>query len=100
MERADISLPVIRQRVVVDGRVQGVGFRQACAEAARRQRVAGWVRNRRDGRVEAVFEGSADRVATMVDWCRRGPLTAMVTAVQVVDEDPEMLGGFRVSATV
>ncbi len=88
-----------RRRVVVDGRVQGVGFRQSCAEAARTRRVAGWVRNRRDGRVEAVFEGPAGAVVQMVDWCRQGPPAARVDTVRVEAEDPESLSGFRVAAT-
>ena len=90
---------LLSRRVVVDGRVQGVGYRQACAEAARRLHVAGWVRNRRDGRVEALFEGSPGVVARMVDWCRTGPPMATVTEMRVTNEQPEGLSGFRVSAT-
>lgn len=90
---------MIRKRVVVAGRVQAVGFRQACADAARRLGVAGWVRNRRDGRVEAAFEGPAPAVSQLVDWCRSGPALARVTAVEVVDEPPEGLMSFRVGAT-
>jgi acylphosphatase len=84
---------------VVDGRVQGVGFRQACAETARRLHLSGWVRNRRDGRVEAMFEGPPDAVARMVDWCRTGPLMASVTEIQVTDERAAGVSGFRVAAT-
>jgi acylphosphatase len=91
---------VIRRHVDVSGRVQGVWFRQACAERARMAGLAGWVRNRRDGQVEAVFEGDEDRVRAMVDWCRQGPERALVTAVEVTAEEPEGLTGFRVSATV
>lgn len=90
---------VVSRRVVVDGRVQGVGYRQACAENARRQRLSGFVRNRRDGRVEALFEGAPGAVAKMVDWCRRGPPMASVTEVRVTDEAPAGLRGFRVGAT-
>lgn len=85
-------------RVVIDGRVQGVGYRQACADRARRLGVAGWVRNRRDGRVEAVLEGPADAVAGMVQWCRDGPPLARVTAVRTEDLAPSGLTGFRVAA--
>ena len=88
-----------RVRVLVGGRVQGVGYRQSCADRARREHVAGWVRNLRDGRVEAVFEGPADRVAAMVDWCRHGPSAARVTGVETRPEPPEALTGFRVAAT-
>ncbi|HET9077007.1 MAG TPA: acylphosphatase [Acidimicrobiales bacterium] len=90
---------VVRRRVVVEGRVQGVGFRQSCADVARAGRVAGWVRNRRDGRVEAVFEGPAAAVDTMVDWCRSGPPAARVDRIEVRNEPPGALGGFRVAAT-
>ena len=90
---------VTRRRVVVDGRVQGVGFRQACAEAARHHRVAGWVRNRRDGRVEAVFEAPPAPVAAMVDWGRSGPPAARVDRLDVQAEDPEHLSGVLVAAT-
>lgn len=94
-----VQTRVVAHRVVVDGRVQGVGYRQACADVARRQKVAGWVRNRRDGRVEALFEGPADAVARMVDWCRSGPPLARVTDVSVTETPPGGLSGFRVAAT-
>lgn len=90
---------VERRRVLVEGRVQGVGFRQSCADVARRRGVAGWVRNRRDGRVEAVFEGPPADVASMVDWCRRGPAGARVDDLEVKVERPESLRGFRVATT-
>ena len=90
---------VVSRRVVVDGRVQGVGYRQACADAARRLRLSGWVRNRRDGRVEALFEGTPDVVTRMVEWCRSGPTPATVTAIEVTDERPAGLTGFRIGAT-
>jgi acylphosphatase len=85
--------------VLVDGRVQGVGFRQACAEMARRRRLGGWVRNRRDGRVEAVFEGPAADVAQLVDWCRTGPIMASVTDVRVTEDAPTGTTTFRVAST-
>ena len=86
-------------RVIVDGRVQGVGYRQACADMARRLRLSGWVRNRRDGRVEAVFEGPPDAVARMLEWCRSGPALAAVTDVAVEEEPARGSAGFRVAAT-
>lgn len=88
-----------RRRVVVSGRVQGVGFRQSCAEVARLHRVAGWVRNRHDGAVEAAFEGPPEAVDAMVAWCRSGPRFAFVEQVEVADEAPEGLASFRVAAT-
>lgn len=83
----------------MDGLVQGVGYRQSCADMARRLGLSGWVRNRRDGRVEAVFEGRADAVARIVEWCRLGPSLASVTAVRVSEESPSGLTGFRVAVT-
>ena len=83
----------------MDGRVQGVGYRQACAETARRMRLSGWVRNRRDGTVEALFEGRPDAVVRMVEWCRTGPPMARVTDVRVSEEAPAGMSGFRVGST-
>ena len=74
-----------RLRVVVSGDVQGVGFRWYCREQALAVGVAGSVRNLPDGRVEAFFEGPPEQVREMVDWCRRGPRWARVTAVDVED---------------
>jgi acylphosphatase len=78
---------VVRKRVVVAGRVQGVGFRASCAQRARAAGVVGTVRNLPDGRVEAVFEGSADAVDGLVAWCSHGPAYSEVLQVDVVDEE-------------
>jgi acylphosphatase len=67
--------------IVVRGRVQGVGYRAFVEDEARRCGLAGWVRNRRDGTVEAVFSGPAAAVMDMVDACRNGPLGARVEAI-------------------
>ena len=75
-------------RVVVTGRVQGVGFRYSAIERARSLGLGGWVRNRSDGSVEAVFEGPPERVRSMVDWCRRGPRGAHVDGLEEVAESP------------
>jgi acylphosphatase len=93
----ELTQDVIRRRVLVDGRVQGVFFRQSCRRYAEEQRVAGWIRNRSDGRVEAVFEGSPDAVEAMVAWSRRGPAGARVDEVEVADEPVEGLSAFRVA---
>jgi acylphosphatase len=85
-----------RVHVVVSGHVQGVFFRTTCAREARARGVAGWVRNRDDGSVEASFEGDGDAVAAMVSWCRRGPSGASVTDVDARDEAPTGERGFRV----
>jgi acylphosphatase len=86
-----------RRHVTVYGFVQGVGFRFAVERAARSRGVTGWVRNRPDGTVEAVFEGDADDVEALVDLCRRGPRGADVERVDVEAESPEGLAGFRVA---
>jgi acylphosphatase len=74
---------VTRVRVVVTGRVQGVWFRDSCRERARAVGVAGWVRNRGDGAVEAEFEGPAAAVDDLVTWCKTGPRRARVDNVEV-----------------
>jgi acylphosphatase len=86
----------VRKRVRVSGRVQGVWFRGATREQARALGLAGWVRNRPDGSVEAVFEGTRDAVEAALAFCRAGPPAARVERVDVVDETPEGLHGFDV----
>jgi acylphosphatase len=87
---------MIRARVVVHGMVQGVWFRDSCRTAARREGVSGWVRNREDGAVEAVFEGEAQAVAHLVAWCRVGPPRAEVSRIDVTEEAPEGVHGFAI----
>ena len=87
---------MVRRRVVVHGRVQAVFFRDSTRRMASSRRVAGWVRNRRDGTVEAVFEGEPEAVAALVEFCRDGPRGAVVARVEAHDEPPEGLAGFAV----
>ena len=87
---------MVRQRVVVHGRVQGVLFRDSCRQQATVHEVSGWVRNRADGAVEAVFEGEREAVETLTAWCRRGPLHAQVDRVDVAEEQPTGERGFEV----
>jgi acylphosphatase len=82
--------------VVVCGLVQGVFFRDSTRRQARRHGVAGWVSNRADGAVEAVFEGEADAVERLVAFSREGPRGAQVESVEVTEEEPEGLSGFGV----
>ena len=89
-------MTAVRRRVVVSGRVHGVGYRESCRHQARQHGVSGWVRNRADGAVEAVFEGEPVGVDALVGWCRAGPRWAEVTDVRVVDEPVEGLSGFVV----
>jgi acylphosphatase len=85
-----------RRRVVVHGRVQGVFFRDSTQKEASSRGVSGWVRNRDDGAVEAVFEGDQDAVEALVDFTRSGPSHADVDRVDVQEEEPEGLKGFEV----
>ena len=86
-----------RVRVLVVGQVQGVFFRAETAERARSLSVAGSVRNRPDGGVEAVFEGDDERVDMLVRWCGRGPAGARVDSVSVEPEEPRGGRGFFVT---
>lgn len=85
-----------RRRVVVEGHVQGVLFRETTKRRALAGGVAGWVRNRPDGAVEAVFEGERDAVERLLAYVREGPRGARVDRVDVQAEEPEGLAGFDV----
>jgi len=74
--------------VFVSGDVQGVNFRWYCSKEASSRGLAGFVRNLRDGRVEAVFEGDSQGVDALVEWCRHGPPSARVRGVDVTEEQP------------
>jgi acylphosphatase len=87
---------VIRKRVLVSGRVQGVFYRDTCRRLATRLGVSGWVRNLPDGRVEAVFEGPSEQVRRLVEWSRQGPESAVVDEVTVHAERPEGLSAFSI----
>jgi acylphosphatase len=91
-----MSDSVIRRRVKVYGRVQGVFFRDSARERANSHGVSGWVRNMRDGSVEAVLEGEPEAVEHMVRFLRSGPSRAEVDRIDVDDEEPEGLTGFSV----
>jgi len=89
----------VARRVIIRGSVQGVGYRYAAADAAERLHVTGWVRNRRDGTVEALIQGDDDAVAAMIAWCRRGPPQALVQDVEVSEVIPEALADFTLRPT-
>ena len=86
----------VRRRVVAHGRVQGVFFRDSAQRMASSAGVSGWVRNRNDGAVEAVFEGDPDAVDRMTTWMGQGPSRAYVERTEVFDEAPVGESGFRV----
>ncbi len=87
---------MIRRRVVVHGFVHGVFFRDSVQRRAHSAGVAGWVRNNRDGTVEAVFEGEPAAVERLVAFCREGPRGARVDRVEIAAEDPEGLREFSI----
>lgn len=86
----------IRRRVTAHGRVQGVFFRDSMRQRAESHGVAGWVTNRSDGAVEAVFEGRPDDVDRLIDFAKSGPRQAEVEKIDVREEEPEGLSGFEV----
>jgi acylphosphatase len=86
---------VIRRRLVAHGRVQGVFFRDSTRQRAESAGVAGWARNRSDGAVEVVLEGSPDAVDQVESYVTRGPGDASIQSVEAHDEPPEGLSGFE-----
>ncbi len=86
----------VRAHVWVSGRVQGVYFRAYAEDEAAFRKVAGWIRNAPDGRVEAVFEGDRPAVEAMIRWCHRGSPASHVTGVEVLWEPPRGERAFRV----
>ena len=90
------NVAVERRRVVAEGLVQGVYFRDTLRQTALRLGVAGWVRNRGDGSVEAVFEGPPDDVGRLVEAARRGPQGARVERLHVWEEPVEGISGFEI----
>ncbi|MEZ5319335.1 MAG: acylphosphatase [Vicinamibacterales bacterium] len=92
---------LVARRFVVEGRVQGVGFRLFVLEAARREGVGGWVANRPDGRVEVRAQGDRDAVTRLESHVRRGPAGARVANVQVIEDAPEpRTGEFEIRRSV
>ena len=85
-----------RAHVFVSGTVQGVYYRASTRDAARDRGVDGWVKNRDDGRVEAVFEGEESAVKAMVEWCHTGSDAASVERVEVEYDDPDGESGFEI----
>ncbi len=86
-------------RVLIEGRVQGVGFRYWVAREAERFGLDGWVRNRRDGKVEALFFGDSDAVRRVLSRCHQGPPVSHVTKLTEYDADEEERRGFEILPT-
>ncbi len=79
---------MIRKHAFFTGKVQGVFFRANTRDKARKENVKGWVKNLRDGRVEAVFEGAEEDVNEVIEWCKYDQPHAIVDDVEVIDEEP------------
>ena len=92
-------MPEIAARVVIEGRVQGVGFRAWTAHEAARRNLRGWVRNRSDGSVELQATGEDDAVAALIEVCRQGPRAAIVTGVAVAETEDDGSAGFNAKPT-
>ncbi len=92
---SDADPGVVRKKLIVSGRVQGVFFRETLRRMALEQGVTGWAKNTRNG-LEAALEGPRQEVDKLVHWCRSGPQHAVVIHVEVADEDPTGEEGFRV----
>jgi acylphosphatase len=87
-------------RLVISGRVQGVSYRWWTVGEATKRGLNGWVRNRRDGSVEALVSGAASEVDDLIEACRQGPPAARVTDIVIVAEDGAVTGGFEQRSTV
>jgi acylphosphatase len=86
-------------RLIIIGRVQGVGYRAWAAEEARRRHLRGWVRNRRDGSVEMLLLGEASVIAAMVEACRHGPTLAEVSEIRSTPAEDDGTPGFALRPT-
>jgi acylphosphatase len=96
MNQPQSSLETVQAHIFISGVVQGVGYRFSTQDMALLLKLNGWVRNLRDGRVEAVFAGPQPQVEEMIRWCHQGPPAAIVKEVSVQYEPPEGFQGFEV----
>jgi acylphosphatase len=94
-----MSRPTRTVHIRIEGRVQGVGYRAFVEMKAAELELSGWVRNRRDGSVEAVLQGSPEAVAAMVELCRSGPPASLVSGVEIIGEGVGAFTGFEVRPT-
>jgi acylphosphatase len=92
---------MVTRHLQISGRVQGVGFRYSMQREAARLGLTGWVRNRRDGSVEALVQGDEAAVARLTEWARRGPAGAHVAELRVASAEPDvLLAGFEQRPTI
>jgi acylphosphatase len=88
---------MIRARLLISGRVQGVFYRASCQDEAAARGLVGWVRNLPDGGVEALLQGPEERVRDLIKWCYAGPPHAQVSRIELTHEEPrDDLEGFRI----
>lgn len=87
-------------KALISGRVQGVWYRGWTQETARRLGLSGWVQNRRDGTVQAVFSGPDDKVDEMLKLCEEGPPAAYVTSVEHIPHNGQIDQGFRIRTSI
>ncbi len=91
---------IITRHLLIQGRVQGVGYRYVTRREAERLGLTGWIRNRRDGNVEAVVSGPAEAVFQLIEWCNSGPPAARVNRVDATPaEMPDGDGSFEIRPT-
>ena len=91
---------IVCVRVFITGKVQGVGYCYSTVQEAQRLGVKGWVRNRLDGRVAAIFAGTEPLITKMLQWCHQGPRSAKVIDVTVETLEPQRYQGFEVKETI
>ena len=92
---------MIRAHIIVEGRVQGVGYRANTRRMANQLKLKGWVRNLRDGRVEILVEGEDEMVERLIQWCHRGPTSAYVSKVSAETSEPKReFDRFRVESSL
>ncbi len=89
-----------RAHLFISGKVQGVFYRAFTKEVADSLGLKGWVRNLKDGRVEAVFEGDEDKISIAIERCKEGPIYARVDNIEIIWEEPEGLLDFEIRKTV
>lgn len=96
MNQSDVADALTRAHLWIQGQVQGVGYRASTCHHANQLNLNGWVRNLPNGQVEAVFEGPRSQVDEIVQWCYRGPTSAVVKNIEIEYEPPEGVRGFSV----
>ena len=82
--------------LLIKGKVQGVFYRASAKDVAEQLKISGWIRNTKDGDVEAVVTGDEDRIKEFIEWCKKGPRRAEVYKVEITEKSPEQFFGFTI----